>query len=321
MIAYSSKALTKEQRRYCITRKEFLAIYSHLKYFKNYLWGRMPLVRTDHGALQWYKNFTNPDDQLASWIETVEESSATIVTRPGNKHDNADALSRIPTCTGKKCVCSGFCKQPVLKDAYTSTSGLDSNASLDKTVRAVELVNEFKLEDVIESQKSDPDISPIFELKEQQKPQPDWNSVSHFSSETKAYWAEWDRIVLRNGALYRKWEKEDGSFLHFQLIQPKGYRLKAMKLVHGTGHFGRPRTYLALRQRFYWFRMKSESERWVRTCDVCQKCKKPARYNRAMLQSYVVGSPMERIGIDVLGPLPISDRGHTVILVIGDYFT
>ena len=30
---------------------------------------------------------------------------------------------------------------------------------------------------------------------------------------------------------------------------------------------------------------------------------------------------MDRIGIDILGPLPISHQGNTCLLVVGDYFT
>ncbi len=33
------------------------------------------------------------------------------------------------------------------------------------------------------------------------------------------------------------------------------------------------------------------------------------------------GYPMERIAIDILGPLPKTERGHQYIVVIGDYFT
>ena len=34
-----------------------------------------------------------------------------------------------------------------------------------------------------------------------------------------------------------------------------------------------------------------------------------------------VGSPMQLVSIDILGPLPESDAGNTHILVVGDYFT
>ena len=36
---------------------------------------------------------------------------------------------------------------------------------------------------------------------------------------------------------------------------------------------------------------------------------------------YRVGAPMDRIGIDILGPLPTSNQGNTCLLVVGDYFT
>ena len=39
------------------------------------------------------------------------------------------------------------------------------------------------------------------------------------------------------------------------------------------------------------------------------------------LRLYNVGAPMERIAIDVLGPLPVTERGSKYLLVAIDYFT
>ena len=39
------------------------------------------------------------------------------------------------------------------------------------------------------------------------------------------------------------------------------------------------------------------------------------------MAKYNVGSPMERIAIDVLGPLPITETGNKYILIVADYFT
>ena len=36
---------------------------------------------------------------------------------------------------------------------------------------------------------------------------------------------------------------------------------------------------------------------------------------------YVVGAPMERVGVDVLGPFPITESGNRYVLVAMDYFT
>ena len=39
------------------------------------------------------------------------------------------------------------------------------------------------------------------------------------------------------------------------------------------------------------------------------------------MAKYNVGSPLERIAIDVLGPLPITETGNKYILIVADYFT
>ena len=42
---------------------------------------------------------------------------------------------------------------------------------------------------------------------------------------------------------------------------------------------------------------------------------------RAPLADYRVGNPLDRIGIDILGPLPVTKNKNKYLLVIGDYFT
>ncbi len=39
------------------------------------------------------------------------------------------------------------------------------------------------------------------------------------------------------------------------------------------------------------------------------------------MQSYHVGMPMERVALDILGPLPETLRGNKYVLVVTDYFT
>ena len=53
VIAYGSFANTVEQRRYCTTRKELLAIIRFTRQFRTYLLGRPFRMRTDHASLVW----------------------------------------------------------------------------------------------------------------------------------------------------------------------------------------------------------------------------------------------------------------------------
>ena len=268
----------------------------------------------------------HPDFQLGAWIETVEEFGVKIVSRPGNKHQNADALSRIPSCNGKKCVCDK-CVEHSVSDVATNTENppVSVPAVSENTlvfVSSISIETDLSASDISSAQKSDPGISHIFKLKSEDASQPSYQDVSHLSSEAKCYWAEWNRIVLKNGILYRKWESPSGLEVVWQIILPKEFRKPVLTSIHEkSGHLGQRRCYIALRRRFFWFKFQDELKRWIRTCDLCQRSKNPPRYNKAKLQTFVTGSPMDRIALDVCGPLPVTDRGNAYCLVIGDYFT
>ena len=96
VIAYGSFSLTKEQRNYCVTRKELLAVVRFTRQYKYYLLGRPFTVRTDHSSLTWLLNFKEPQGQLARWMEELSQYNMILRHRAGSKHDNADALSRRP---------------------------------------------------------------------------------------------------------------------------------------------------------------------------------------------------------------------------------
>ena len=100
VIAYGSFALTAEQRRYCTTRKELLAIIRITRQFRTYLLGRPFRVRTDHASLAWLLNFKHREGQLARWLEELGQYDMTILHSPGRLHQNADALSRMPVWGG-----------------------------------------------------------------------------------------------------------------------------------------------------------------------------------------------------------------------------
>ena len=95
VIAYGSFSLTPEQLNYCTTRKELLALVRFTRQFRHYLLGRQFLVRTDHNSLRWLLNFREIDGQLARWLEELSQYDLIVKHRPGRKHENADALSRI----------------------------------------------------------------------------------------------------------------------------------------------------------------------------------------------------------------------------------
>ena len=75
-----------------------------------------------------------------------------------------------------------------------------------------------------------------------------------------------------------------------------------------------------LRRRFYWPGYKEDVIRWIGWCDVCQK-RKQGGLKKAPLHQVPVGMPMERMAIDIMGPLPVTKSNNKYIVVVADYFT
>nr|VZI26222.1 unnamed protein product [Spirometra erinaceieuropaei] len=96
VIAYASQCLNKVQRHYIATRREMLALVTFVKKFRHLLLAKLFIVRTDHQALKWLRNFKDAEGQVARWRELLEEFDFEVQYRPGERHNNADTLSRPP---------------------------------------------------------------------------------------------------------------------------------------------------------------------------------------------------------------------------------
>ena len=88
-----------------------------------------------------------------------------------------------------------------------------------------------------------------------------------------------------------------------------------------SGHLGQLNTYLRVKKSFYWFRLRNCVYNYVSTCAKCKTNKKPHRRRPAGLGQYHAGAPMDRVMIDVLGPLSRTPRGNSIILMLIDQFT
>ncbi|UYV65014.1 K02A2.6-like [Cordylochernes scorpioides] len=310
VIAYFSKTLSKPERNYCVTRRELLAIVKSTEHFHHYLYGQKFLLRTDHAALRWLLNFKSPEGQLARWIQRLQEYDMEIQHRKGKSHGNADALSRRP--------CPVNCKH---------CSKAETQAELN--IRQLSLAEELKLdewspEEMRKSQFEDADLRPVMNWLNAGTNRPAWEDVASCSPITKSYWSLWDSLEFRGGVLYRKWESDDGQHIERKMILPQSRVPSVLKELHNSpsgGHFGIAKTLGKVKERFYWAGCRASVEKWVRQCTECASRKGPKTRSRAKLKTYNVGAPFERIAIDIMGPLPRSDKGNRYILVAMDYFT
>ena len=122
--------------------------------------------------------------------------------------------------------------------------------------------------------------------------------------------------------MFYRWE--DYSTTHYLLIVPYVLREEVLRMNHDVrdaGHTGQVTTFNRVRHAFNWFRMRSDIYTIVKTSAKCNTNKTPGRRRRAELGQYHAGAPMDRVMMDILGPLFKTPRGNTVILLLIDQFT
>ena len=94
-IAFESRVLTKTEVNYATTKREALGVVQAIQWFRPYIYGSKCIIRTDHASLQWLFR-QNADGMTFRMVQKLQEYDYQIVHRPGDKHCNADGLSRRP---------------------------------------------------------------------------------------------------------------------------------------------------------------------------------------------------------------------------------
>ena len=333
VIAYTSKALNKAEQSYYVTRKELLAVVFSFKHFHSYLYGQHVLLRTDNSAVSRMRNLKNPTGQTARWLQELGTYELTVVHRPGQMHVNADALSRIP--------CNSCQNQQRQSESETTeedgeaqvmdeckpnqiraiTRSKQKNGNPYNMKEKIYLMEDWDPQTIRRLQLEDQEISDIF-IGFEDKKRPEWNDISEKSAAVETLWRQWDRLKIHGGMLYRNWvENEFENDL--QLITPTLKKEEAIKHFHdipSAGHLGVDKTIGKLQQSFYWPAMKQSVAEYVKKCDSCA-VQKQLKMIKATMGQFIVGEPMERVAMDILGPLPMSKNGNKYVLVISDLFT
>ena len=194
---------------------------------------------------------------------------------------------------------------------------------IKRNVKTPTWMEEISNSQIREAQLKDPYIGYVMLHKETSQPRPAWSEVSHLSPKIKTYLDYWDQLCIIDGVLFRKVHDPPKGNL-FQLLAPKVYQSRIMESLHAdvtSGHLGVNRTFSRLKDRFFWPDMRNDVSTFVRQCFQCQLRKGAQKKSQFPMQQYLVSAPLERITIDIMGPLPESRSGNRYILVVGDYFS
>ena len=126
-------------------------------------------------------------------------------------------------------------------------------------------------------------------------------------------------FIIKNNFIYKRDKKKEGRLL--RLIR-KTELDSVLYMFHNdptAAHFATDTMFEKIRTRYYWPQMYEDICSYVRSCDACQR--RGRNKKNQLLHPIPVGEPFNQIGIDFVGPLPITPSGNKYIIVAMDYLT
>ena len=198
--------------------------------------------------------------------------------RSGKLNKDADALSRLPETTEAQPIIYPDVLKAIMHTSQVSTEErpLAEAVMVTQTVEpyAADQIPEevlqasaLKATDWIKGQDSDPVISRLKYLLIGGK-KPSKTEASSEFPDIKRFLRDWDKLVLKDGVLYRQTNLYDQEF--DQILVPTSAKQIVLTVMHdGMGHQGRDRTAYLVKTRFFWLGMDTDIAEKVRQCMRC----------------------------------------------------
>ena len=337
VIAYASRGLSGSERNYPAHKMEYLALkWSITDKFHDYLYGNAFRVLTDNNPLTYVLSTARLDATGHRWLAALSAYNFDVKYRPGVANANADILSRLPKRMQREAEetdtetedgpedtpeseykvitrdsIAAICKM-VVPDAMVETLCLSTQILDDQES---DVTDEMTPRDLRNAQRQDPVLERLIPFVTSQK-KPSRNQLPG-GIEAQQYIRDFDHLMMKRGVLHRR-VHVDGQD-RYQLVLPRQSRSTALQGLHDDiGHMGRDKTLDLVRDRYYWPRMASDVEEWVRNCMRCKVSKAAAV--KAPLVNIVTTQPLELVCLDYLS-LEMSQGGYENVLVITDHFT
>jgi hypothetical protein len=347
---YHSQITSPTQRRYDPIELEALAIWSCFQRMRSYLLGRSIIIYTDHCPLcnMMNKSVKNRRvDRISILLQ--EYNIEKIIHIKGQQNCLADYLSRHPIQPDREEIfeedygvnllfeeeppvsVSVPVDQPLLGAVVTRSMKKQLARGETEVTAAPSTVKESTSSPLNQGKSAmsqsltNPPISKQFDLQHIRLEQLKDSNIQQKIKEIQRNPTQ-GSFILHDGLLYKLMSMNSRSSTKVKLIYlPSSMIDPLLKIYHSnslSGHFGIQRTYLKLKNRFWWPDMKSSIVRYVKSCLLCQqhnieRIKKPGR----LCPVETPEGPFQLIGIDFCGPFKCTPRENRFVLCITDYFT
>ena len=295
-VAYASRVLTPSELPQPILVKESLAVvFAVCEKFFYYLDGRHFILTTDNSALRYLLQATKEpkgSSRLVRDAMRLLDFDFEVRHRPSPEIPHVDGLSRL---TWKQ----------LKEDAEIADIDLDARV---RPVCAVVEVGQQTLTgaELRAEQLRDEQLSPIINYLEEE-------ASPRGPNRYQQYLINENRVLLKRLRSGRP-----------VIVVPDSLQKQLVQDFHEGvfgGHAGAEKMYEKLKTKFIWRGMRDDVKRHTMECSACEG-RNAGFLGRAPIQdNYQAMYPFQKISIDFLTGLPVTDRGNSVLLTAVDCFS
>lgn len=287
-IGFASRTLNSAEKNYSATELELLSIVFACEKFRVFILGYPVNVLTDHKALTFLFRCRLRNARLTRWTLVLQEFDLRIryITGPSNV---IDALSR----------------NPVGRDRINNQS--DSLGIFIVTPRRLLLEYQSRIESfhhILREQQMDPALRKVVDLLSNQSPV--------LSAIAERY------CMYRDILFYRRHPDSDRWLVCVPL-----HRVDELisKFHLHFGHVGPKKCIAAIREACYFRGLSGNVRRVVKSCDTCQRAKFSTVRTEGEMQHVQANAPLQRVCVDLYGPLPSGWNHVKYVFVVLDCFS
>ena len=218
----------------------------------------------------WLQNFKHPKPQEARWVEYLQQFDMKIEHRLGRLHANADGLSRRPWPEDPlvdKLEETDISRVPLIVGTITkdqATSSVEDTQSEPSQTPLPWSNDHLRME-----QSKDKHLNAVLQwLKAGRRP-PE-QEMEGADRHMWSLWSQYNRLLLRDELLCRRWFDEQTGSEGQQLCVPQHLNGDLLQELHDQcGHLSVRKTTDNVRKRFYWFGYTVDIELYCQTCHTC----------------------------------------------------
>ena len=336
VIAYASRVLQPHERKYPVTHKECLAIIYAIDQFRYYVAMTKFFVVTDHHSLCYLMKVRKPYGRLTYWALMLQDFDFEITYKPGVSHRDADALSRYPVGydefekTGDEIdydVDARFMFAKTQIDPLPDMDAVASQRQQENTKTEKQCGNQLQRPENLLVTVSEQENQELH-LHALQRQDGKWKKYIEFlmnpdATSTAVFRKKMRDFKLENGVLMKRVRNSESDL--FLPVIPYPARLRILQQAHDdpmSGHLAGDRTWGRMRNRYFWPGIERDVRHYTESCDVCLRSNVTRRAAVGMMIPLrPTTQPFSRIGLDKMGPIHTSAKGHRYIYVVTDYCT